>query len=176
MNDIQTVKDAFTKKDKKVGRILSEKRVLAFRDEEHAIDNKSHLKFIEAKVDFTTDSFIKGIQDAIQKQVDFYKKPVSAVSPSKIVAPPEKEKPVLVDTMEDLLAEDTKVPELNMTVDAVKNKELKAAITEILKVLGAKKDQSKTPGVVEIFTLYGQKKLELTAPTEMFEKVLAYVK
>jgi len=174
MNEIQTVKDAFTKKDKKVGRILSEKRVLAFRDEEHAIDNKSHLKFIDAKVAFTTDAFINGIQDAIKKQVEYYKKPISKIDTPKkeVIAPKE----IVEDTTkaEDILSE-SKIPTKDMTVDAAKNEELLKNITGILQELGAKKDQSKMPGVKKIFVEYGEKKLDLTAPTEMFVKVLEYI-
>ena len=171
MNDVQTVKDAFTKKDKKVGRIQSEKRILAFRDEEHAIDNKSHLKFIEAKVDFTTDDFIKGIQDAIQKQVDFYKKPLDKVETPKketIIEPPK-------EVIETTIQSNSDVPTKDMTVDSAKNKELLKDITVILKALGAKKDQSKMPGVKDIFTEYGVSKLDIAAPTEMFVKVLEYI-
>jgi len=172
MNEVQTVKDAFTKKDKKVGRILSEKRVLAFRDEEHAIDNKSHLKFIDAKVDFTTDAFIKGIQDAIQKQVEYYKKPLDKVDSPKKEAKAAKEEVVEID---NLLDSEPETPTKDMTVNSVENKKILKDITSILKELGAKKDQSKMPGVMEIFKEYGQKKLELTAPTEMFKKVLEYI-
>ena len=174
MNEVQTVKDAFTKKDKKVGRILSEKRVLAFRDEEHAIDNKSHLKFIDAKVDFTTDAFIKGIQDAIQKQVEYYKKPLDKTpAPKKEVEAAKEE--IVETTTDDLLGSEPETPIKDMTVDSTKNKELLKDITVILQELGAKKDQSKMPGVKKLFAEYGAKKLDLTAPTEMFIKVLEYI-
>lgn len=67
--DLETVRDAFSKKDKTVGRILSEKRVISFRDEEHAIDVKSHFPDIVSKCDFNSDSIIKAITDAINSQL-----------------------------------------------------------------------------------------------------------
>jgi len=174
MNDVKTVEDAFSKKNKKVGRIESEKRVVAFRDEEHSIDNKSHLKFIAAKVDFTSDDIIEGIQTAIKKQVEYYKKPISKIDTPKkeVIAPKE----IIEDTpkAEDILSE-SKTPTKDMTVDAAKNEELLKNITVILQELGAKKDQTKMPGVKKIFVEYGEKKLDLTAPTEMFVKVLEYI-
>jgi len=171
MNDIQTVKDAFTKKDKKVGRIQSEKRVLAFRDEEHAIDNKSHLKFIDAKVDFTTDSFIKAIEDAIQKQVDFYAKPVSD---TKEVTPvSKKEVAPIEETIEDILIEDDVKEEL--VVDKAKNEELKNKIAAIMKDLAKAGDKTKFSGIKKIFADYNAEKLDTDKPTEMFVKVLEYL-
>ena len=174
MNDIKTVEDAFSKKNKKVGRIESEKRVVAFRDEEHSIDNKSHLKFIAAKVDFNSDDIIKGIADAIEKQVAYYKSPADkTIAPKKEVI---ANKEIIVETTtNDLLESEPEVSTKDMTVDSAKNKELLKDITAILKDLGAKKDQSKMPGVKVIFAEYGASKLDIAAPTEMFVKILEYI-
>jgi hypothetical protein len=67
--DLQTMKDAFTKGNKQKGRISSEKRVISFRDEEYATDNKSHFPDIVAKCDFNAESVIKAITDAINAQL-----------------------------------------------------------------------------------------------------------
>jgi len=171
MNDIQTVRDAFTKKDKKVGRILSEKRVLAFRDEEHAIDNKSHLKFIDAKVDFTTDSFINAINDAIQKQVEFYAKPVDKVKVDDHIV--KEIVKIVEETIKDALIEETIIEELE--VDKAKNEEFKNKIAAIMKELAKSGDKSKTVGIKKIFADYGSEKLDTDKPTEMFIKVLEYL-
>lgn len=177
MNDVQTVKDAFTKKDKKVGRIQSEKRVIAFRDEEHAIDNKSHLAFIEAKVDFNTDSFIKAIEDAIQKQVELYNKPVSEREKNVIPETKEISKPS-EDPINDILGIETskeEETEKNMVVDEAKNADLKEKITKTLTELGAKKDRSKAPGVKKILEGYGLTKIENNSPTAALEEILKYI-
>jgi len=70
MNDLETVKDAFSKKEKQVGHIASEKRVIVFRDEEYAIDVKSHFEYIEPKIEFSAPVFIDTVLTAIKKQHD----------------------------------------------------------------------------------------------------------
>ena len=68
MTDLATVKDAFTKGNKQVGKISSEKRIVSFRDEEYAIDVKSHLEFIVPKCELNSDVIIKELKEAIKKQ------------------------------------------------------------------------------------------------------------
>lgn len=65
--DLETMKDAFTKKQKQVGKIASEKRVVSFRDEEYAIDVKSHLEFIVPKCDLNSDIIIHELKEAMKK-------------------------------------------------------------------------------------------------------------
>lgn len=68
--DLKTARDAYTKGDKLKGRIASEKRVVTFRDEEHAIDVKSHFPNIVSKCEFNAQSVIKAIKDAINAQIE----------------------------------------------------------------------------------------------------------
>lgn len=70
MHDLETVKDVFTKKNKQIGKIASEKRVVSFRDEEYAVDVKSHFKHIEPKCDLDADTIIKVIKEAIKKEIE----------------------------------------------------------------------------------------------------------
>lgn len=70
MNDLETVKDAFTKKNKQVGKIASEKRVVSFRDEEYAIDVKSHFKYIDPKCDLDAGTIIKTLKSAIKSEAE----------------------------------------------------------------------------------------------------------
>lgn len=70
LTDLETRKDAFSKKDKQVGKIASEKRVVSFRDEEYAIDVKSHLKYIIPKCDLDSDIMIKELKTAIKKEAE----------------------------------------------------------------------------------------------------------
>lgn len=72
MEDLQTVKDAFTKQNKQVGKIKSEKRMVTFRDEEFAIDVKSHLKHIIPKCELDSDIIIKELEEAIRKQAEMF--------------------------------------------------------------------------------------------------------
>lgn len=68
LTDLETRKDAFTKKQKQVGKIASEKRVVTFRDEEYAIDVKSHLAYICPKCDLDSTVIINELKQAMIKQ------------------------------------------------------------------------------------------------------------
>lgn len=72
MTDLETMKDAFSKKQKQVGKISSERRVVSFRDEEYAIDVKSHLKYIVPKCELDSDIIIKELKEAIKKQSESF--------------------------------------------------------------------------------------------------------
>ena len=74
----ETQKDQYTKKDKVVGELISEKRVIVFRDDEYAIDCKSHFADIVECCEFDTDTFITAITDAIKAQlVKQHKQPIT---------------------------------------------------------------------------------------------------
>ena len=70
MADVKEKKNAFTKEMDKIGNLTSEKRVIVFRDDDMAIDTKSHFKYIVPKVEFSTENFINAVEDAIRKQVE----------------------------------------------------------------------------------------------------------
>ena len=72
MTDLETMKDAFSKKQKQVGKISSERRVVSFRDEEYAIDVKSHLKYIVPKCELDSDVIIRELKEAIKKQSESF--------------------------------------------------------------------------------------------------------
>lgn len=72
MADISVQKDAFTKKDKEVGRIVSEKRIVTFRDDDYAMDVKSHLKHIVPKCELDSDVIIHELKEAMRKQYESY--------------------------------------------------------------------------------------------------------
>lgn len=79
--DIEEVKDAFTKKMKKKGNLISQHKVIVFADDNNAIDTKSHFAHIVPKIDFSTEGFITAIEDALKKQNSV---PVIAKSTPKI--------------------------------------------------------------------------------------------
>ncbi len=68
--DIKEVKDVFTKGKKKVGNLIGSNRVLIFRDDDNAVDTKSHFKHIVNKVEFSTDNFIEAVQNAIKAELE----------------------------------------------------------------------------------------------------------
>lgn len=69
IENIEEKKNAFTKKMDKIGSLTSEKRVIVFRDDDMAIDTKSHFEYIVPKVEFSTENFIKAVEDAITKKI-----------------------------------------------------------------------------------------------------------
>ena len=68
--DVEMVKDAFTKKQKKVGDIVSEKRVVSFRDETFSQDLKCYFVNIPSKIDFSPRNIYDTIMDAIKKDLE----------------------------------------------------------------------------------------------------------
>jgi hypothetical protein len=57
-------------KDKKVGKIKAEKRVIKFRDDNFAVESKSRFAKIVSEVEFSTDNFIGAITDAIHAEFE----------------------------------------------------------------------------------------------------------
>ena len=97
--DIEEVKDAFTKKMKKKGNLISQKKVIVFADDDNAIDTKSHFSKIVPKIDFSTEGFVKAVEDAIKAQKDCN----NNVSTDDIIEPEikPKTKPVEPNPIED---------------------------------------------------------------------------
>lgn len=125
MNDLETVKDAFTKKDKKVGKIASERRVVSFRDEEYAVDVKSHFKEIEPKCDLNTDVIIKTIKDAIKKEVESQSN--IKISEKEMEEKIKEERKEIEDTAKDFI----KKQEDSLEVKQEKLDKIKANMTNL---------------------------------------------
>ena len=53
----------------KTKKVISEKRVISFRDQSYAVDTKSRFTEITDKIDFNTDAFIGAMEDAIKAQI-----------------------------------------------------------------------------------------------------------
>ena len=76
--DVKTIKDAFTKGDKQVGTVASERRVVAFRDTDGTqIDTKSHFKHMASKVELDADAIIEEIKNAIKAQAKMFNGKIS---------------------------------------------------------------------------------------------------
>lgn len=61
-------KNVVTKKDITVNKVMSESRVITFRDDSFSIDSKSRFADIVDRIEFDSDAFIKAIQDAIKAE------------------------------------------------------------------------------------------------------------
>ena len=177
MNNLETVKDAFSKKEKQVGRIASEKRVIVFRDEEYAIDVKSHFEYIEPKIEFSAPVFIETILNAIKKQHDKFHGESTDKEIAEIKEKQSEEKIAVIQ--EKVQEEDNNYSELEINtpldedaVDVDKNKELIKEITTHYKVSTA---EQKTQ-VKSILKDNGSTKFDPNLPTSMFEKILGLFK
>lgn len=68
ITDVKQEKNAFNKKMQSKGKLVSTKRVIIFRDDDNAIDMKSHFPHIVNKIDFSAEGFIKAVEDALIKK------------------------------------------------------------------------------------------------------------
>lgn len=68
IDNVEDVLNPFTKKKEKKGQLVSEKRVIIFRDDDNAVDTKTHFPHIESKIDFSAENFIKAVEDALIKK------------------------------------------------------------------------------------------------------------
>ena len=66
--DVKQEKNAFNKKMQSKGKLVSTKRVIIFRDDDNAIDMKSHFPHIVNKIGFSAEGFIKAVEDALIKK------------------------------------------------------------------------------------------------------------
>ncbi len=111
--DIEEVRDAFSKKMKKKGNLISQKKVIVFQDDDNAIDTKSHFAQIVPKIDFSVEGFVKAVEDAIKAQKsDSVTKITSASIPSPTVV-----EEVIDDIDDNMSVADEIKPEVSNGVD-----------------------------------------------------------
>ena len=72
---MKQVKDAFNSTKgktvmKTVGTVTDESRIIVFRDDEYAIDCKSHFPSIADACEFDAECFIKTVYDAIKVELE----------------------------------------------------------------------------------------------------------
>ena len=68
---MRQTKDAYNKgKLKTIGTVTDESRIIVFRDDEYAIDCKSHFPEIVDACEFDRDCFIEAVHDAIKKELE----------------------------------------------------------------------------------------------------------
>ena len=142
--DIEEVKDAFSKKMKKKGNLISQKKVIIFKDDDNAIDCKSHFAYIEPKIDFSVEGFIEAVTKAIEKQAEASaggtSMPKSQPKSAPKVEPKPEPEPETIDPdeFEDLTEQDNEFDietyreEIRTKFKASKDKEVRDKVREIL--------------------------------------------
>lgn len=166
MNDLETVKDAFTKKNKKVGKIASEKRVIVFRDEEYAIDVKSHFIDIAPKIDFDVDIFIQTMLDAIKSQHDRYHGNTNEKDYEEIKLKQAQQES---KNSEDIIV--TEDIELTTDTELVDEEKSKALIKQITPKYSKASAEIKDK-VKKILSDNGSAKLDPKLPVRVFNEIL----
>lgn len=145
--DIEEVKDAFSKKLKKKGNLISQKKVIVFADDDNAIDTKSHFAQIVPKIDFSVDGFVKAVEDAILAQKNGttikVETPDTTTSTAKVETPIIEEIPI--DTDETPFEETTETVDKSALMDDIRTRfksagdDTKKQIKAILKEKGSGK-------------------------------------
>ena len=145
--DIEEVKDAFSKKLKKKGNLISQKKVIVFADDDNAIDTKSHFAQIVPKIDFSVDGFVKAVEDAILAQKNGttikVETPITTTSTAKVETPIIEETPI--DTDETPIEETIETVDKSALMDDIRTRfksagdDTKKQIKAILKEKGSGK-------------------------------------
>ena len=110
-DNMKQVKDAYNKgKMKTVGTVTDESRIIVFRDDDYAIDCKSHFPEICDACEFDRDCFIEAIYDAIKKELEKQVgKPISDEQMKKVQEQQQKEQKKQVEQLiQEKVAEEQK--------------------------------------------------------------------
>lgn len=152
-DNMKQVKDAYNKgKMKTVGTVTDESRIIVFRDDDYAIDCKSHFPEICDACEFDRDCFIEAIYDAIKKELEKQVgKPISDEQMKKVQEQQQKEQKEQVEQLiKEKVAEEQKQNDeqekeriLQQLVGGYKtmSKEKKLHIKQVLTDNGASKLQ-----------------------------------
>ena len=152
-DNMKQVKDAYNKgKMKTVGTVTDESRIIVFRDDDYAIDCKSHFPEICDACEFDRDCFIEAIYDAIKKELEKQVgKPISDEQMKKVQEQQQKEQEKQVEQLiQEKVAEEQKQNDeqekeriLQQLVSGYKtmSKEKKLHIKQVLTDNGASKLQ-----------------------------------
>ena len=110
-DNMKQVKDAYNKgKMKTVGTVTDESRIIVFRDDDYAIDCKSHFPEICDACEFDRDCFIEAVYDAIKKELEKQVgKPISNEQMKKVQEQQQKEQEKQVEQLiQEKVAEEQK--------------------------------------------------------------------
>lgn len=148
-----------TKKDIVKNKVVSESRVISFRDENYSVDSKSRFANIVDKIPFDSDAFIKAMKDAIEAERS---------KSGKTLAESEKEQATRDKKASEAASEYSKTAK-EKKVDPERNEELLA----IAKAKMADADPDKKAKIKELMSENGITKLtDPDIPTAIFEKLV----
>lgn len=151
-------KDVKTKEDILKGKVVSESRVINFRDDTYSVDSKSRFADIVNRVSFNVDEFIKAMQDAIEKERS---KGTETLAEAKA-----REAKELEEAKEK--ATEYSKSKKDSAVDEERNREL---LSEI-KTLFLEADKDAKDDITAYMKSQGYSKFDLEVPTKILETCL----
>lgn len=151
-------KDVKTKEDILKGKVVSESRVINFRDDTYSVDSKSRFADIVNKISFNVDEFIKAMQDAIEKERS---KGTETLAEAKA-----REAKELEEAKEK--ATEYSKSKKDGAVDEERNREL---LSEI-KTLFLEADKDAKDDITAYMKSQGYSKFDLEVPTKILETCL----
>ena len=159
IENIEEKKNAFTKKMNKVGELVDRKRVMVFADDDNAIDTKTHFEYIAHKIDFSAESFVTAVEEAIAMKLEAFNGNAPKKVASKSIVEPapvvEDDVPFDVDEFED------EEPDMEYDFEAIR--------TEIKNKARAEK---RTAEVKAMMVEAGYKKIDEVEDIELLTKML----
>lgn len=156
IENVEEKKNAFTKKMNKVGELVDRKRVMVFADDDNAIDTKTHFEYIAHKIDFSAESFVNAVEEAIALKIAAFNGNTSTTTVSKATNPTPASTVVEDDFDDDDTVpfdvdDDLDTTEVEVDLDAIKTEirnknkagtpEQKKAVKAILNATGKKLDE-----------------------------------
>lgn len=148
-----------TKKDIVKNKVVSESRVISFRDENYSVDSKSRFANIVDKIPFDADAFIKAMTDAIEAE---------RAKGGKTLEESKKEQEVRDKKASEAASEYSKSAKTSK-VDPDRN----AEILEIVKAKFPEADMNVKAQIRELMNENGISKFtDPDIPTAVFEKIV----
>lgn len=152
-------KNVVTHKDIEINKVVSEARVISFRDDTYSIDSKSRFSDIVDKIPFDCDAFIKAMQDAIEAE---------RAKSGKTLAESQKEQ-AEKDRAAEEAAKEYSDAQRTRKVDAERNDEL----ISIIKPKFLKTTTENKAAVKDVMSEYGFEKFtDPDIPTVALEKIV----
>jgi hypothetical protein len=150
--------------DKVVGNVVSESRIITFRDDNFNIDSKSRFSDITPSIALHTDSFIGAIEDAIKAAFGKQKETTGSLEETKKQQEQQKEEEI------DKVVEENKKTKVNVSENEKLAEEIKSKFTDAANEVKVK--------IKEVMDEYGIASLKDTSetPTEALRKIADLLK
>lgn len=131
IENVEEKKNAFTKKMNKVGELVDRKRVMVFADDDNAIDTKTHFEYITNKIDFSAESFVSAVEEAIALKLEAVNGKADKKSATKTTKKPAPAPVVEDDDIDEDEENNSELFDIDDEVEEFDDFDADAARTEI---------------------------------------------